>query len=109
MRRLFRLCQYATLAKMTTIPPPSSPVRRYNTLATVGAGIALVSVGGVAQGMGRIFASLIDGTARNPSTKDDLFTYSLIGAGFLEFFGLVCIALSVVLLHVAQKTIKNDV
>lgn len=67
-------------------------------IATLGAALALFSVGGVAQGLGTLFAALVSGTARNPSIKEDLFTYTLIGVGFLEFLGLVCVMMSVVLL-----------
>jgi F0F1-type ATP synthase membrane subunit c/vacuolar-type H+-ATPase subunit K len=69
------------------------------TLATIGAAIALMSVGGVAQGIGQLFSALVAGTARNPSIKDELFTYTLIGMGFLEFLGIVCIILAVILMY----------
>lgn len=74
-------------------------VRHEASLATVGAAIALMSVGGVAQGIGQLFAALVSGTSRNPSIKDELFTYTLIGMGFLEFLGIVCIILSVLFLY----------
>lgn len=68
-------------------------------IATLGAAIALMSVGGVAQGIGALFAALVSGTARNPSIKEDLFTYTLIGMGFLEFLGIICVLMSAVLLY----------
>eukprot|EP00922_Rhytidocystis_sp_ex-Travisia-forbesii_P057466 GHVS01085109.1.p1 GENE.GHVS01085109.1~~GHVS01085109.1.p1 ORF type:complete len:191 (+),score=11.72 GHVS01085109.1:114-686(+) len=68
-------------------------------VATLGAAIALMSVGGVAQGIGSLFAALVSGTARNPSIKEDLFTYTLIGMGFLEFLGIICVLVSFVLLY----------
>lgn len=74
-------------------------VRHEASLTTVGAAIALMSVGGVAQGIGQLFAALVSGTSRNPSIKDELFTYTLIGMGFLEFLGIVCIILSVLFLY----------
>jgi len=67
-------------------------------VATLGAALALFSVGGVAQGIGTLFAALVSGTARNPSIKEDLFTYTLIGIGFLEFLGIICVMMSAVLL-----------
>eukprot|EP00922_Rhytidocystis_sp_ex-Travisia-forbesii_P057465 GHVS01085108.1.p1 GENE.GHVS01085108.1~~GHVS01085108.1.p1 ORF type:complete len:189 (+),score=21.87 GHVS01085108.1:105-671(+) len=68
-------------------------------VATLAAAIALIPVGGVAQGIGALFASLVSGTARNPSIKEDLFTYTLIGMGFLEFLGIICVLVSFVLLY----------
>jgi len=68
-------------------------------VSTLAAAIALMSVGGVAQGLGTLFAALISGTARNPSIKEDLFTYTLMGIGFLEFMGIVSVAISMLLLY----------
>lgn len=76
-----------------------SGVRHEAGLATLGAALALVSVGGVAQGIGSLFAALVSGTSRNPSIKDELFTYTLIGMGFLEFLGIICIVLSVMFFY----------
>ncbi|XP_055388737.1 ATP synthase subunit c-like [Condylostylus longicornis] len=78
---------------------PPMGVRHEAGLATLGAAIALMSVGGVAQGIGQLFAALVSGTSRNPSIKDELFTYTLIGMGFLEFLGIICIVLSVMFLY----------
>ncbi|CBZ56159.1 putative ATP synthase lipid-binding protein [Neospora caninum Liverpool] len=73
---------------------------RYDAgVASLSAAIALMSVGGVAQGIGSLFAALVSGTARNPSIKEDLFTYTLIGMGFLEFLGIICVLMSAVLLY----------
>lgn len=68
-------------------------------VASLAAAIALMSVGGVAQGIGSLFAALVSGTARNPAIKEDLFTYTLIGMGFLEFLGIICVLMSAVLLY----------
>lgn len=68
-------------------------------VASLSAAIALMSVGGVAQGIGSLFAALVSGTARNPSIKEDLFTYTLIGMGFLEFLGIIAVLMSAVLLY----------
>mmetsp|Transcript_55335 Transcript_55335/g.179442 ORF Transcript_55335/g.179442 Transcript_55335/m.179442 type:complete len:142 (+) Transcript_55335:253-678(+) len=37
--------------------------------------------------------------ARNPSMKEDLFTYTLIGMGFLEFLAIVVILIAGLLLY----------
>lgn len=74
-------------------------VRHDSGIASLSAAIALISVGGVAQGIGSLFSALVLGTSRNPSIKDELFTYTLIGMGFLEFLGIICVLMSAVLLY----------
>ncbi|CAD2093035.1 ATP synthase subunit C, putative [Plasmodium vinckei brucechwatti] len=74
-------------------------VRHDSGIASLSAAIALMSVGGVAQGIGSLFSALVLGTSRNPSIKDELFTYTLIGMGFLEFLGIICVLMSAVLLY----------
>jgi len=61
--------------------------------------IATVAVGGCAQGIGQLFAAMVMGLARNPSMKEDLFTYTLIGMGFLEFLALGVILIAMMLLY----------
>ncbi len=67
--------------------------------SVLGCAIAIVAVGGCAQGIGQLFAALVVGIARNPSMKEDLFTYTLIGMGFLEFLALVVILIAGILLY----------
>ena len=50
-------------------------------------------------GIGQLFAALVVGMARNPSMKEDLFTYTLIGMGFLEFLAIVVILVAGLLLY----------
>merc|ERR1712176_574447 len=62
------------------------PLSKRNAgVSVLGCAITMVAVGGCAQGIGQLFAALVVGMARNPSMKEDLFTYTLIGMGFLEF------------------------
>merc|ERR1712107_417148 len=63
--------------------------KRHAGVSVLGCAIAMVAVGGCAQGIGQLFAALVVGMARNPSMKEDLFTYTLIGMGFLEFLAIV--------------------
>lgn len=70
-------------------------------VSTLAAAISLVAIGGVSQGIGNLFAALVSGTARNPSVKGELFTYTLIGMGFLELLAIVVIGFSVVFLNSA--------
>lgn len=45
----------------------------------IGAGIATIGVAGSGIGIGTVFAGLITGYARNPSLKQQLFTYCIMG------------------------------
>ena len=73
--------------------------RRGAGVSVLGCAIAMVAVGGCAQGIGQLFAALVVGMARNPSMKEDLFTYTLIGMGFLEFLAIVVILIAGLLLY----------
>merc|ERR1712179_85252 len=57
----------------------ATPVRRdIDTAAKfIGAGAATVGVAGSGAGIGTVFGSLIIGYARNPSLKQQLFSYAI--------------------------------
>eukprot|EP00916_Digyalum_oweni_P014143 GHVL01023195.1.p1 GENE.GHVL01023195.1~~GHVL01023195.1.p1 ORF type:complete len:157 (+),score=22.37 GHVL01023195.1:42-512(+) len=74
-------------------------VRHEAGIATLGAAIAVTAIGGVANGIGTLFAALVSGTARNPAVKEDCFTYALIGMGFLEFMAIIVVIMSCLLLY----------
>lgn len=80
-------------------PVSSIGAARNAGTSVLGCAIAVVAVGGCAQGIGQLFAALVVGIARNPSMKEDLFTYTLIGMGFLEFLALGVILISFLLLY----------
>eukprot|EP00392_Amoebophrya_sp_AT5.2_P001025 g1027.t1 len=71
---------------------------RHAGASTLACGIATVALGGVAQGVGSVFAALVVGTARNPAIKDDLFAYTMIGFGSVELMMFIVIGLAVMLL-----------
>merc|ERR1712060_853820 len=51
-----------------------APMTKRNAgVSVLGCAIAMVAVGGCAQGIGQLFAALVVGMARNPSMKEDLF------------------------------------
>eukprot|EP00928_Gymnodinium_smaydae_P021201 TRINITY_DN18252_c2_g1_i1.p2 TRINITY_DN18252_c2_g1~~TRINITY_DN18252_c2_g1_i1.p2 ORF type:complete len:133 (+),score=24.05 TRINITY_DN18252_c2_g1_i1:77-475(+) len=81
----------------TGLAAPGS--KRHAGVSVLGCAIAMVAVGGCAQGIGQLFAALVVGMARNPSMKEDLFTYTLIGMGFLEFLAIVVILIAGLLLY----------
>mmetsp|Transcript_29841 Transcript_29841/g.67677 ORF Transcript_29841/g.67677 Transcript_29841/m.67677 type:complete len:140 (-) Transcript_29841:54-473(-) len=81
-------------------PGLGAPLAKRNAgVSVLGCAIAMVAVGGCAQGIGQLFAALVVGMARNPSMKEDLFTYTLIGMGFLEFLAIVVILIAGLLLY----------
>ena len=88
-------------AEAPAMANPMAPmnVRHQGGVATLACAIAVVAVGGVATGIGNLFAALVVGIARNPSMKEDLFTYTLIGMGFLEFLAIVVILIAGLLLY----------
>ncbi|ERE84713.1 ATP synthase lipid-binding protein [Cricetulus griseus] len=55
-----------------------------------GAGAATVLVAGSGAGIGTVLGSLIIGYARNPSLKQQLFSYVILGFALSEAMGLFC-------------------
>ena len=106
-----RLISSPALQQQATAQPATSsligagtglgaPLGKRNAgVSVLGCAIAMVAVGGCAQGIGQLFAALVVGMARNPSMKEDLFTYTLIGMGFLEFLAIVVILIAGLLLY----------
>merc|ERR1719150_454243 len=91
--------QAQTLPVLSAVPGMGAPLTKRNAgVATLGCAIAMVGIGGCAQGIGSLFGALVVGMARNPSMKEDLFTYTLIGMGFLEFLAIIVLIVSFLLL-----------
>ncbi|NXG41707.1 AT5G1 synthase, partial [Psilopogon haemacephalus] len=71
------------------VPPLQLTRRQFQTSAVsrdidtaakfIGAGAATVGVAGSGAGIGTVFGSLIIGYARNPSLKQQLFSYAILG------------------------------
>ncbi|XP_068986390.1 ATP synthase lipid-binding protein, mitochondrial [Bombus flavifrons] len=86
----------------------SSIVRSFQTSAIsrdidsaakfIGAGAATVGVAGSGAGIGSVFGSLIVGYARNPSLKQQLFSYAILGFALSEAMGLFCLMMAFLLL-----------
>jgi F-type H+-transporting ATPase subunit c len=53
---------------------------------------------GAAIGVGKIFASALEGIARNPSAEDKISKYMFIGAGLAEAMGLFGLVLALLLM-----------
>jgi len=103
------ICQSQTLAAKNTTPVALLPqVRSFQTTSVtrdidsaakfIGAGAATVGVAGSGAGIGTVFGSLIIGYARNPSLKQQLFSYAILGFALSEAMGLFCLMMSFLLL-----------
>merc|ERR1711972_1077050 len=64
----------------------------------IGAGAATVGVAGSGAGIGSVFGSLIIGYARNPSLKQQLFSYAILGFALSEAMGVFCLMMAFLLL-----------
>ncbi|KAL3836491.1 hypothetical protein ACJMK2_021920 [Sinanodonta woodiana] len=65
----------------------------------IGAGAATVGVAGAGAGIGNVFGNLIIGYARNPSLKQQLFSYAILGFALSEAMGLFCLMMAFLLLY----------
>ena len=91
-----------------TTAAPASQSRTLQTTAArkdidsaakfIGAGAATVGVAGSGAGIGSVFGSLIIGYARNPSLKQQLFSYAILGFALSEAMGLFCLMMAFLLL-----------
>ncbi|CAJ2505870.1 Uu.00g132640.m01.CDS01 [Anthostomella pinea] len=63
-----------------------------------GAGLATVGLAGAGVGIGTVFGSLIQGVARNPSMRGQLFSYAILGFAFAEATGLFALMVAFMLL-----------
>merc|ERR1739838_425711 len=70
----------------------------------IGAGAATVGVAGSGAGIGSVFGSLIIGCARNPSLKQQLFSYAILGFALSEAMGLFCLMMAFLLLFAMKIT-----
>jgi F-type H+-transporting ATPase subunit c len=49
-------------------------------------------------GIGTVFAALIEAYARNPSLKQQLFSYAILGFALAEAMGLFCLMIAFLML-----------
>ena len=66
----------------------------------IGAGVACSGLIGAGVGIGVVFGCLIIGVARNPSLKNQLFSYSILGFAFSEATALFALMMAFLLLYV---------
>ena len=65
----------------------------------MGAGMAVVGLSGPGAGIGYVFGSLMKSYSRNPSLKNGLFTYAILGFALTEAMGLFCILMAFIILY----------
>ena len=83
-----------TLAAMRSIRPAAAQAIHTTAVTKdidsaakfIGAGAATVGVAGSGAGIGSVFGSLIIGYARNPSLKQQLFSYAILGKFLISMF-----------------------
>merc|ERR1711972_898332 len=63
----------------------------------IGAGAATVGAAGSGAGIGSVFGNLVIGYARNPSLKQQLFSYAILGFA-PEAMGLFCLMMAFLIL-----------
>ena len=61
-------------------------------------GCATIGVAGSGAGIGSVFGSLVEGYARNPSLKQQLFSYCILGFALSEAMGLFCLMIALMIL-----------
>lgn len=64
----------------------------------VGAGLATIGLVGAGMGVGVVFGSLIIGTARNPSLRNELFRLAILGFALTEAVGLLALMMAFLIL-----------
>ncbi|KAF7489918.1 ATP synthase lipid-binding protein [Sarcoptes scabiei] len=89
-----------TISTMQTRSIQTSVVRKDIDSAAkfIGAGAATVGVAGSGAGIGSVFGGLVVGYARNPSLKQQLFSYAILGFALSEAMGLFCLMMAFLLL-----------
>jgi len=65
----------------------------------IGSGLATIGLSGAGAGIGLVFGSLIEATARNPSLRPQLFQYAILGFALAEATGLFCLMIAFLLLY----------
>ncbi len=65
----------------------------------IGAGLATIGAAGSGVGIGVVFGSLITGYARNPSLKQQLFGYAIMGFALSEAVALFALMVAFLILY----------
>ena len=60
----------------------------------IGAGLSTFGLAGAGVGIGLIFSSLINGISRNPTLKDDLLKFAILGFALTEAIALFALMIA---------------
>ncbi len=71
-----------------------------NAAQKIGAGLSTTGLIGAGLGIGFIFGSLINATARNPNLKNDLFKTAILGFALTEAIALFTLMVTFLILFV---------
>ena len=66
----------------------------------LGAGIAMIALGGVGIGIGQIFSTLVSSIARNPSARNQVFGIGILGFELTEAVALYALVIAFIILFV---------
>ncbi|KAM9208864.1 ATP synthase F(0) complex subunit C1, mitochondrial-like [Dugong dugon] len=72
----------------------------------ISAGAATVGVAGSRASIGTVFGSWIIGYASNPSLKQQLFSYAILGFALSEAMGLFCLIVTFLILFAMRDSNK---
>lgn len=70
----------------------------YEALKFIGAGLTTLGMLGAALGVGKVFGSMLDGVARNPSAEPKMAKYAFIGAALAEAMGLFAFVIAMIMI-----------
>eukprot|EP00092_Neocalanus_flemingeri_P041492 GFUD01045185.1.p1 GENE.GFUD01045185.1~~GFUD01045185.1.p1 ORF type:complete len:113 (+),score=24.59 GFUD01045185.1:126-464(+) len=92
------VARQAAIVQARTLQTTSAKSDIDSAAKFIGAGAATVGVAGSGAGIGSVFGSLIIGYARNPTLKQQLFSYAILGFALSEAMGLFCLMMAFLLL-----------
>lgn len=64
----------------------------------IGAGLSTIGLAGAGAGIGTIFGSLVLATSRNPSIRDELFRFAILGFALTEAIALFALMMAFLIL-----------
>ncbi|TAN46493.1 MAG: ATP synthase F0 subunit C [Rhodospirillales bacterium] len=64
----------------------------------IGAGLAVIGLGGVGAGIGQIFSTLVSSVARNPASKPMIQPLAFIGFALVEAVALYALVIAFLIL-----------
>lgn len=72
----------------------------------LGMGSAAIGLTGAGIGIGLVFAALLNGVARNPALRGQLFSYAILGFAFVEAIGLFDLMVALMAKFVRRPTMR---